>query len=74
MRVKFLYRRNRYKQPLTGASKRIEKAIRSFLKPLAEKPCDRSYRLVDSLHILEGRLSDPAMIFLHEDIYGSDAR
>jgi len=44
------------------------------LKPLAEKPRDRSRRLVDSLPMLEGRLSDPAMTFRREDIYGPDAR
>src|ERR1035437_565886 len=44
------------------------------LKPLAEKPMERSHRLVDSLPILEGRLSDPGMTFRREDIYGPDAR
>jgi hypothetical protein len=29
---------------------------------------------VDCLPILEGRLSDPAMTFRREDIYGPDAR
>src|SRR5271155_2868594 len=42
------------------------------LKPLAEKPREQSYRLVDSLPILEGRLADPAMTFRREDIYGPD--
>ena len=44
------------------------------LKPLAGKPRDRGHRLVDSLPILEGRLSDPAMTFRREDIYGPDTR
>jgi hypothetical protein len=44
------------------------------LKPLAEKPRERSHRLVASLPILEGRLSDPAMTFRREDLYGPDAR
>ena len=44
------------------------------LKPLAERPRETSHRLVDSLPILEGRLSDPAMSFRREDIYGPDAR
>ena len=43
------------------------------LKPFPEKPRERSHRLVDSLPILEGRLSDPAMTFRREEIYGSDA-
>jgi len=29
---------------------------------------------LDALPILEGRLSDPAMTFRREDIYGPDAR
>ena len=44
------------------------------LKPLAEKPRNRSRCLVDSLPILEGRLSDPAMTFRREDIYGPDGK
>ena len=44
------------------------------LKPLAEKPRYRSHQLVDSLPVLEGRMSDPAMTFRREDIYGPDAR
>ena len=44
------------------------------LKPLAEKPRERNHRLADSLLNLEGRLSDSAMTFRREDIYGSDAR
>jgi len=44
------------------------------LKPLAEKSRVRSRRLLDSLPILEGRLSDPEMAFRREDIYGPDAR
>jgi len=44
------------------------------LKPLAQKPPAGNRRLVDSLPILEGRLSDPAMTFRREDIYGPDAR
>ena len=37
-------------------------------KPLAEKPRGSNHRLVDSLPILDGRLSDPAMTFRREDI------
>ena len=44
------------------------------LKPLAEKPVGKSHPTVDSLLILEGRLTDPAMTFRREDIYGPDAR
>lgn len=44
------------------------------LQPLAEKPRGRTHRLVDSLPMLEGRLSDPAMTFRREDVYGPDGR
>jgi hypothetical protein len=44
------------------------------LKPLAEKPQETNRSVVDSLPSLEGRLSDPAMTFRREDIYGPDAR
>jgi hypothetical protein len=44
------------------------------LKPVADKPRERSRRLVDSLPILDGRLADPATTFRREDIYGLDAR
>jgi bifunctional DNA-binding transcriptional regulator/antitoxin component of YhaV-PrlF toxin-antitoxin module len=43
------------------------------LKPLAEKPRERS-RLLDSLPVLNGHLADPAMTFRREDIYGPDGR
>jgi len=46
----------------------------SGLKPLAEKSRVRSPRLMDSLPIREGRLSDPEMTFRREDMYGPDAR
>jgi len=44
------------------------------LQPLTEKPAPRSRRLVDSLPVVGGQLTDPAMTFRREDIYGSDAR
>ena len=45
------------------------------LKPLAhEEPTEGKRRLVDSLPILDGRLSDPAMTFRREDLYGADSR
>jgi hypothetical protein len=44
------------------------------LKLLAETPRRRNHPLVDALPVLEGRLSDPAMTFRREDIYGPDAR
>jgi hypothetical protein len=40
------------------------------LKPIVEKGRRRDRRLVDSLPILEGQLSDPAMTFRREGIYG----
>jgi bifunctional DNA-binding transcriptional regulator/antitoxin component of YhaV-PrlF toxin-antitoxin module len=42
-----------------------------ILRPL---PARRNQRIVDSLPVLEGRLSDPAMTFRREDIYGPDGR
>lgn len=44
------------------------------LKPLAERPSGRNRRLIDSLPVLEGRLSDTAMTFRREDMYGPDGR
>ena len=44
------------------------------LKPLADKPRERSRRLVDSLPNLDGRLADVATTFRREDIYGPDGR
>lgn len=43
------------------------------LKPVSEKN-PRKSALVSSLPVLDGRLSDPAMTFRREDIYGSDGR
>ena len=43
------------------------------LKPLPEKPRGRNRSIVDSLPILDGRLSDPAMTFRREEIYGPEA-
>jgi hypothetical protein len=43
------------------------------LKPLAKKLRRRNRRLIDSLLILEGRLSDPGTTFRREDIYGPNA-
>ena len=42
------------------------------LKPLAGKARRRSHSLVDSLPLLDGQLSDRAMTFRREDIYGPD--
>jgi len=45
------------------------------LQPLTDELAEgRSSRLVDSLPVLEGELTDPAMTFRREDIYGPDAR
>jgi len=44
------------------------------LKPLPKKHRKRSHRLLDSLPVLDGRLSEPAMTFRREEIYGPDAR
>jgi hypothetical protein len=41
---------------------------------LAERSARRNQRIVDSLPVLEGRLSGPAMTFRREDIYGPDGR
>jgi hypothetical protein len=41
------------------------------LKPLAEHAALRTHR-AGLLPVLEGRLTDPAMTFRREDIYGSD--
>jgi len=38
-----------------------------ILRPLSEKPHDRSHRLADSLPVLEGRLANPAMTFRREE-------
>ncbi len=40
------------------------------LRPLAERSAPGKRRIVDSLPVLEGRLSHPAMTFRREDIYG----
>ena len=45
-----------------------------LLQPLIDKSAAASGRVVDSLVVLEGQLSDPAMTFRREDIYGADAR
>jgi bifunctional DNA-binding transcriptional regulator/antitoxin component of YhaV-PrlF toxin-antitoxin module len=45
-----------------------------ILRPLAERSARRNQRIVNSLPVLEGRLSDPAMTFRREDIYGPDGR
>ncbi len=44
------------------------------LKPLTQKLRGGNHRLLDSLPVLEGRLTDPVMTFRREDIYGPDAR
>ena len=43
------------------------------LKPLIPNPLART-SLVSSLPVLEGRMTNPAMTFHREDIYGPDGR
>jgi len=43
------------------------------LKPLPQKP-DISGSVVDSLPVVQGRMTNPNMTFRREDIYGPDAR
>ena len=49
-------------------------ADRVVLRPIAQTEVQTKYRVIDSLPILEGQLTDPAITCRREEIYDADGR